>query len=48
VAVLLVHAARPGLDAGVLRQYIAKPGKERESPQRDNGRSGAAADLQER
>jgi hypothetical protein len=48
VAVLLVHAARPGLDAGALRQYIAKSVKERKSPQRDNGRSGEAADLQER
>ena len=28
VAVLLVRAARPSLDAGALRQYIAKPGKE--------------------
>ena len=28
VAVLLVCAARPSLDAGALRQYIAKPGKE--------------------
>src|SRR4029453_13319462 len=43
VAVLLVRAARPGLDARVLRQYIAKPGQERESPQRDNGRGGGAA-----
>ena len=40
VAVLLVRAARPSLDAGALRQYIAKPGKERESPQRDSGRRG--------
>jgi hypothetical protein len=47
VAVLFVRAARPGLDVRVLRQYIAKPGKERESPQRDNGRSGEAAYLQE-
>src|SRR5215831_1489840 len=31
------HTGTPeGLDAGVLRQYIAKPGTERESPQRDN------------
>ena len=29
VAVLLGRAARPSLDAGALRQYIAKPGKER-------------------
>ena len=29
VAVLLVRAARPGLDVGALRQYIAKPCKER-------------------
>ena len=48
-ALLLVRAAEDaGLDAGALRQYIAKPGKERESPQRDSGRSGEAAYLQER
>src|SRR5205807_10226037 len=45
VAVLLVHAARPDLDAGVLRQYIAKSRRREESSQRDRCRPSSPVPL---
>src|SRR5262245_40768513 len=41
----LVHTARPGLDAGVLRQYIPNACKEGGKLAETRGRSGTAADL---
>jgi hypothetical protein len=48
VAILLEHAARPGLDIGALRHYIPNPCKEGGATVKASGRSGTAPSIQER